>query len=284
MFSTRCISWLTLNTSFIKHMRINVLLIIYIIIFGGCSPKILIPSVPVETRWYVGSYTNRSDQLFVFLPGNRDNLYSFVKHGLIQEVIRRSTIDIDMVAVNAHMGYYINDSIIVRLREDIIEPAKKHGYKKIWLVGTSMGGYGSLLYVREYPEDITGVVLLGPYLGGDKTVEEIAESGGLLKWHDNGEYLEDESQGILDTQFVRWITDKQDEQKKFWTWLKDYEQKNKNLHNVLLGYGKRDRYAYGSRLLASILPDGQVIIEEGGHNWTTWRLLWRKILDTKFYL
>jgi pimeloyl-ACP methyl ester carboxylesterase len=234
----------------------------------------------MDASWHISMYPKRSAQLIVFLPGNRDNLYSFKKYGLIQEVERRMP-DVDYVTVNAVTDYYIIGSIIARLKEDVIEPAKKNGYKKIWLVGTSLGGYGSLLYMKEHSEDIAGVVLLGPYLGRKKTVKEITESGGLLKWQDNGEDLEDNSQEIWDEQPVYWLMDEHDEQKKFWNWLKDYEQKNASLHNIILGYGKSDKYAYGSRLLASILPRDQVIIVEGGHNWTTWRLLWSKILDTK---
>ena len=57
----------------------------------------------------------------------------------------------DMVAVEAHYGYYATRTVVTRLREDVIAPARAQGYTQIWLVGVSMGGLGALLYVRAYP-------------------------------------------------------------------------------------------------------------------------------------
>ncbi|MGE5173202.1 MAG: hypothetical protein ACM3MD_05175 [Betaproteobacteria bacterium] len=51
-----------------------------------------------------------------------------------------------MIVVNAHMGYYLNGTVFTRLKEDVIEPAKARGYDQIWLVGNSLGGYGSISY------------------------------------------------------------------------------------------------------------------------------------------
>ena len=81
------------------------------------------------------------------------------------------------------IGYYMDGSVFQRLKLDVIEPAKAKGYKKIWLVGNSMGGYGSVSYVRQYPRDIAGIVLLGPFLGDKKIIQEIpGNCGGLQQW------------------------------------------------------------------------------------------------------
>jgi len=36
--------------------------------------------------------------------------------------------------------------------------------KRIWLVGTSLGGHGALLYLSEHPRDIYATVVLAPFL------------------------------------------------------------------------------------------------------------------------
>ena len=53
--------------------------------------------------------------------------------------------------------------MVDRLKEDVINPAKEKGYTKIWLVGISLGGLGSLLYAMEHPSDIEGMLVLAPY-------------------------------------------------------------------------------------------------------------------------
>jgi hypothetical protein len=41
----------------------------------------------------------------------------------------------DLVAVDAHLGYYYKRTIIDRLREDVLVPAKVQGYRRIVVVG-----------------------------------------------------------------------------------------------------------------------------------------------------
>ena len=61
----------------------------------------------------------------------------------------------------------------------MIDPARREGKDNIWLVGFSMGGLGSLLYLREHPEYIEGVCLIAPFLGDEEIIEEIQAAGGV---------------------------------------------------------------------------------------------------------
>jgi len=54
------------------------------------------------------------------------------------------------------------------------------------------------------------------------------------------------------------------------------------LPEIFLGYGKRDRYARASELLARRLPGACVTTVEGGHDWPTWSELWRIMLAQAF--
>jgi hypothetical protein len=42
---------------------------------------------------------------------------------------------------------------------------------------------------------------------------------------------------------------------------------------LILGYGRQDRFAGASTILARVMPSERVIAIAGGHNWTTWRRL-----------
>lgn len=226
---------------------------------SGCVPR---TPVPLETIRYDAGHGNGHRLLFVFLPGRGDPATTFERNGLIAAVRERG-LAADMIAVNAHVGYYWNGSIVMRLKEDIINPAKTSGYDRIWLVGNSLGGYGSLAYAEEYVDDISGMILLGPFVGDDKLITEIKREGGLQPW----------SRGVV-------LTDpREDWGKRFWLWFKDCEQQKACYSKIHLGYGRGDRFSEGQGFLASFLPPEQVIAVDGGHDWSTWKKLWRMFLD-----
>jgi pimeloyl-ACP methyl ester carboxylesterase len=165
---------------------------------------------------------------------------------------------IDMVAVDAHMGYYQNRSVLERLREDVILPAREAGYEQIWLTGISMGGTGAILYQERYGADVAGVLLLAPFLGRDGVIQEIQQAGGAASWEPD--------QALAEEDFERGM----------WAWLKTaVGVENRPIY---LGYGTRDKLAEGHQLLAGILPPEQVLTRPGGHDWQTWSLLWQDFL------
>ena len=144
-------------------------------------------------------------------------------------------------------------SLLPRLHEDIVLPAHEAGYDKVWLLGISMGGFGSLLYASENPELVDGVILLAPFLGDSSSIEEIAASGGLMSWDAESSQLEDYEIRI-------------------WQWIRDAETP------LILGYGEADGMADGYRkVLTDVLDPSSVYTLEGGHKWTTWKPLWEQI-------
>jgi enterochelin esterase-like enzyme len=48
---------------------------------------------------------------------------------------------------------------------------------------------------------------------------------------------------------------------------------------LYLGYGREDRFAQGLDLMAQALPPAAVQVIEGGHDWSTWSVLWERFLD-----
>src|SRR5215469_11550864 len=79
--------------------------------------------------------------LVVFLPGMGDHETDFVEHGFLDAMSARG-MAVDAIAADATFGYYLNRTVVSRLHDDVLQPAREAGYRQIWLVGISMGGMG----------------------------------------------------------------------------------------------------------------------------------------------
>lgn len=190
------------------------------------------------------------DTVVIMLPGRGDRADTFIGEGFDAAGERWG---FDTIATDAHFGYYMKRSLLPRLHEDIVLPAHEAGYDKVWLLGISMGGFGSLLYASEHPELVDGVILLAPFLGDSNSLEEIAASGGLMSWDAESSQLEDYEIRI-------------------WKWIRDAETP------LILGYGEADGMADGyQKVLTDVLDPSSVYTLEGGHKWTTWKPLWDAI-------
>ena len=188
------------------------------------------------------------------LPGRGDRANTFIRQGF--ETAGRMN-GFDTVAVDAHLGYYIQRTVVNRLHEDIVIPARAAGYSKIWLLGISMGGLGSLLYAAEYPDQVDGIILLAPFLGDRHAIETIVETGALEDWSGEGAGLEDYEIAI-------------------WMWLRD-AAREPGATPLILGYGLSDRMASDYSRLFDYMRPTSVYTRDGGHKWTTWRPLWDEI-------
>ena len=248
------------------------------VLLHGCYPA---PKAPIDTVRYEAGDRNGPRLLFVYLPGRGDPITAFQREGLLAAVRERG-MNADVVAVNAHLGYYLDGSVITRLNEDVIGPARAvHAYEQIWFIGNSLGGFGALSYVREHPEEVTGVLLLGPYLGEKQVIQDIKQAGGLERWEP----------GDITT-----VRSQENAEKLVWVWIRDHARKNligtapegcaagmMCIPSIYLGYGLSDRFAYSHEYLAALLPPGHVIARKGGHDWTTWKKLFNQFLDQDIF-
>src|SRR6266516_2850783 len=119
------------------------------------------------------------DILIIFLPGLGDVAEEFEVRGFVNAVAD-SGLPADALAVDAHYGYYARRSIIDRLAHDIVLPARRRGYRELWLVGISMGGFGALSYLVHHVQHVERAVVLAPYLGEAKLIRELADVQGEL--------------------------------------------------------------------------------------------------------
>jgi pimeloyl-ACP methyl ester carboxylesterase len=200
--------------------------------------------------------------LVVFLPGRGDGARTFFDEGFVAAV-RRTGLSIDLVAADAELGYYASGSFIARLDEDVLAPARRRGYARTWLVGASMGGFGSLFYASQHPEQVDGVLALAPWLGDAGATDSIRAAGGLARWQppppapsDAGNY-----------------------QAQLWRWLREVTVEGRPGPALWLGWGNGDRLGRSDELLAAALPGDRVLHAPGGHQWPTWRELLGEFLE-----
>ena len=217
---------------------------------------------PLDVREYK-SADKPSEELFIFLPGIGDVLEDYETNGFIEAVLK-SGAPADMIVVDAHFGYYLRLIVIERLRTDVIGPARATGgYKKIWLAGISLGGFGALLYASEHPRDVDALVLLAPFLGHPPTIARIAAAGDVRQWQPANAPAEMEHE------------------QKLWLWLQAYADSPQASPAIYLGYGESDQFASANRLLAQVLPRERVFTAAGGHDWRTWRRLWEMFIISR---
>lgn len=233
-----------------------------VLLLAGCGLFWPAPDAPMKTVLEKSSCTPDARTLLVMLPGAFSNPDEFVREGFVAAVQERQ-LAVDILRVDAQVGYYYDMNILDHLRDDVISPAHKHGYTSIWILGISVGGYGGLAYAAAHPGDITGIVALAPYLGERTISIDIANAGGLSRWQAPTEMLPGDKG-----------------EQRLWRWLQRYGTATgpTDLPKLYLGFGIDDRFAFSDRLLAAMLPDDHVFLTPGGHNWPEWRQLWQDIL------
>ncbi len=135
------------------------------------------------------------------------------------------------------------------------------GYTDIKIVGISLGGYGALLYANSYRTEITALVLLAPWLGDEELVDSIMAADGLEYWQPDDAGNEKLVQDI-------------------WLQRKESLSAATDISELYLGYGSSDKFHKAHSLFATTLPADHVFMISGGHNWSTWEQIWKRIHAT----
>ncbi len=239
------------------------LLMIAVALTGGCvSLRSL--SVPIHHVVDALDSDPGNRTLLVMLPGLLDYAEDFEKYGF-NRIVRHSRLPIDIVAVDANLRYYQQGSIVERIDTDIIEPARRAGYQRVWVAGISLGGLGAMLMASRDPR-LNGIIAIAPFLGREQALNQIRQAGGHQHWQP------DENSRLL-----AWERD-------LHLWIKKSlpvgaKTRSNPGPRFILATGRQDRYAREQAELAARLAPEQVISIDGTHDWPTWQDLWQRIID-----
>lgn len=190
--------------------------------------------------------------LVIVLPGLGDDAQDMRDHGLA-EVIRESWPEADVLLTSATFAYYRDGKLVPRLHDEIVGPSRSKGYARVWLAGASLGGMGVLLYEREHPGELTGLVLFAPFLGNGELLNEIRAAGGPRSW-DPGP-LPAEMNG-------------DNYQRQVWKMVKGWTPEL--ARRAWLACGTSDHLIEDARLLAPQLAGSHYLELPGGHTWALW--------------
>ncbi len=226
-------------------------LAVLLLTLGGCIPATdtgrAIPTLLIPAE-------QPAQRLVVVLPGRGDNLDALRRSGMV-EAIQTAWPDTDVLLAELTLGYYMQGRAPERLHAEVIAPARERGgYREVWLAGASMGGMGVMMYDRLHPGEMSGLVLLAPYLGDAKLLREIGDAGGVAQW-DAGP-----QQAVDDTNW----------QHELWRHIQSLSRNPDQAGRVWLAYGDQDRLRKAMPLLIPALRQDQVLVRKGGHTWTVW--------------
>ncbi len=199
--------------------------------------------------------------LVILLPGALQQPEELVQAGLI-DAVRMRSLPLDLALPDLQLKYVgetMDGSLLQRLHEEVVQPARLDGYREIWLAGISIGGFMALAYAVDYPGHVNGLCLLAPYPGSRILTNEIENAGGLNQWHADGV--------------------EEDGERRVWRWLQSLQARRTNAPQIYFSYALQDRFASGQQLMAKALPEAHVDTVDGAHDWPAWQRQWNNFLD-----
>ena len=217
---------------------------------GGCL-AIGDSGLPIASETVVAPLASAQRTLVIMLPGFGDDAQNMKDRG-VARAIQDAWPEADVLLASATFAYYRDGQLVPRLHDEVVAPALRAGYRRVWLAGASMGGMGVLLYEREHPGTLTGVVLFAPYLGSYGVLREIRDAGGPRGWEP----------GPLPAEMNR-----ENYQRQVWKMVKGWADRPDLARRVWLVCGTDDPLMGDARLLAAELPENRFVEIPGGHTW-----------------
>ena len=192
--------------------------------------------------------------LLALLSGSYSEPEDFVREGF-PDAVRAHGIDADIAMAEMRAAWFSDGSIVERIREAIVEPARERGHRRIWMAGISLGALAALCYAARHEGDLEGIALITPYPATRDVLREMQAAGGPARWQPMVP-----PEGDLEREAWRWLI-----QKRGGTPVRCY---------IATG----DRFVSGQRQMAQALDPACVRELPGGHDWPAWRSLWNQFL------
>lgn len=223
---------------------------------GGCAWLPRGPAIPMPVLHERADARQRAEVLVVMLPGAYSLPREFIDQGFVSR-LHAQGFAVDVEIADAHLGYIENGTLLERLRDDVLLPAQRDGYRRIWLVGISLGGFASLGLLMREADAIEGVLTIAPYVGPPELLRQVAAAGGAQAYAARAQAGNDLTAEL-------------------WVWLgRSTPQQRSRIHVYT---GSQDRLIAGQRLLEALLDADHVLEVPGDHDWPAWNVLWSRWL------
>ncbi len=201
---------------------------------------------------------HRPELLLALLCGTFSEPEDFVREGFPAAVLAQG-IDAEIVMAETRAAWFADGSIVRRVRDSVVLPARARGHSRIWLAGISLGGLAALGYAARHESEIDGIVLISPYPATRDVLREMQAAGGLGGWRPV-------------------IPPEGDLEREAWLWLATHREGRAPVHCY---FTSGDRFASGQRQMAQAMDPACVREMPGGHDWKAWRALWDEFLREK---
>jgi pimeloyl-ACP methyl ester carboxylesterase len=192
----------------------------------------------------------------VLLPAAATTAEDFVREGFVDD-LRELAVAVTFVRSEVPVDIYAADRIVTLLKEQVLNPLRMEATGPVWIVGISLGGMTALACAEAHRELVDGVFAIAPWPGLRPLWSDIPVAGGLAAW----------AAREAETRF--------DDERRVWRWLGSGAGSRPE---IVIGFGRQDRFAEGQQLLSEALPPEQRLLVDGAHDWPTWRALWRRFL------
>ena len=201
---------------------------------------------------------SRPAVVVALLAGTYSEPEDFVREGFPQ-ALRARGLEAEFVMAGIRAAWVADGSIVERIEEAIVAPARGRGRSRIWLGGISLGALAALGYAARHAGALEGVALISPYPATREVLGEVDAAGGLERWNPE-------------------IPPGGDLEREAWRWL---ARRPADAPAVLCYFATGDRFAEGQRRMAGTLPPGASRELPGEHDWAAWRDLWDAFLDDR---
>src|SRR5258708_16574156 len=196
--------------------------------------------------------------VLALLSGTYSEPEDFVREGFAGAV-RADGLGAEFVRGAVRAEWFADGSIVGRIREAIVLPARERGASRIWLAGISLGGLAALSYAARHEEDIEGIVLISPYPATREVLREMDEAGGLGQWKPV-------------------IPPDGDLEREAWLWLAASREGRPPVHCY---FASGDRFAPGQRRMAEAVAPERARQIPGRHDWNASGAVWAGFLHTQ---
>jgi len=211
---------------------------------------------PERLRIHVAPSASPTATTLVLLPAAATHADDFEREGFLAE-LKAHQLDLTIVRAEVPVDIYAADRLVELLHAEVLHPSRTARRSCLWMVGISLGGMTALACAEAHRDLVDGVYAMAPWPGPRPLWSGIPAAGGLAVW----------AAAHSDATF--------DDERRVWRWL---GQGAPGGPEIFIGRGSGDRFGEGQQLMSDALPPDRRLDVDGGHDWPTWRALWRRFL------